>query len=162
MSRYGETGVLAPEDLEKILPREERSRRGPVAILECIEKIPCDPCAYACRVGAIRKRSLVDPPEVDYDKCTGCGECIAICPGLAIFVVDLKSKGNEALLMIPYEFLPKPKSGEIYEALNREGEPVGNARIIAAREMEGRTTVLTVAVKKDLAMVVRNIGRRMR
>lgn len=162
MSSYEETGVLTLEYLKKVLPPEERLEKGPVVIIECIEKIPCDPCAYVCKLGAIEKESLVDPPKVDYDKCTGCGECVAICPGLVIFVVNLKYKGDEALLMIPYEFLPTPKRGEIYEALNRKGETVGEARIVAAREMEGRTTVLTLAVKRDLAMIVRNIGRKIR
>lgn len=160
MSSYEKTGVLTPEYLKNVLPPEERLGKGPVVIIECIERIPCDPCAYICKLEAIEKESLVDPPRVDYDKCTGCGDCVAICPGLVIFVVNLKYKGDEALLMLPYEFLPTPKRGEIYEALNRKGEPVGEARIVAAREMEGRTTVLTIAVKKDLAMIVRNIGRK--
>ncbi len=153
---------MTPEHLEKILPPKERLEKGSVAVIECIQKIPCDPCAHICRFEAIRKRSLVDPPEIDYGKCNGCGECVASCPGLAIFVVNLKYKNDKALVMIPYELLPTPKKGEIYEALDREGKPVGKAKIVATRKAKNHTTVITMAVKKKLAMIVRNIGRKLK
>jgi len=133
-----------------------------VVVIECIQKIPCDPCAHICRFDAIRKRSLVDPPEIDYGKCNGCGKCVAVCPGLAIFVVNPKYKDDKALVMIPYELLPTPKRGEIYEALDREGNPVGEAKIVAARKVKSRTAVVTLAVKKNFAMIVRNIGRKLK
>jgi Fe-S-cluster-containing hydrogenase component 2 len=161
VSSYETTGTLTHEHFGKNLPPKERLEKRPVAVIECIQKIPCDPCAYVCKFGAIRKKSLVDPPEVDYEKCTGCGECIAICPGLAIFVLNLKYKNDEALVMIPYELLPTPKRGETWEALDREGKKVGEARIIATR-MKNRTAVVTIAVKKHLAMNVRNIGRKLK
>lgn len=162
MSSYEATGVLTPGHLEKILPPKERLEKGSVVVIECIQKIPCDPCAHICKFEAIRKSSLVDPLEVDYEKCTGCGECVAVCPGLAIFVVNLKYKNDKALVTIPYEFLPTPKRGEIYEALDREGKPVGEAGIIAARKVKNRTAVVTMAVKKNLALIVRNIGRKLK
>ena len=162
MSNYEATGVLTLEDLKDRLPPKERLEKGPVVIIECVQKIPCDPCAYVCRFNAIKKSSLSEPPEVDYDKCTGCGECVAICPGLAIFVVNLKYKDDEALVTIPYELLPIPEKGEVFEALDRKGKPIGEARIVSVRKMKDKTTVVTIAVKKDLAMTVRNIGRKIK
>ena len=161
MSSYETTGILTHEHFGKALPPKERLEKGAVAVIECIQKIPCDPCAYICRFGAIKKKSLVEPPEVDYKKCTGCGECVAICPGLAIFVINLKYKKDEALVTIPYEFLPTPKRGETREALDREGKKVGEAKIVAVR-MKNQTAVVTIAVKKHLAMNVRNIGRKLK
>ncbi len=159
---YKATGVLTLEQLENMLPLRERLEKGPVAVIECIQKIPCDPCAHICKFDAIKKKSLVDPPEVDYEKCTGCGECVAICPGLAIFVVNLNYKNREAMIMLPYELLPTPKKGEIYEALDREGKQVGEARIINTKMKKDRTAVIVIAVKKSLAMIVRNIGKRLK
>jgi len=159
---YESAGILTPEQLKEILPSKKRLEKGPVAVIECIQKIPCDPCAHICRFEAIKKGSIVDPPEVDYEKCTGCGECVAACPGLAIFVVNLKYRKDEALVTIPYELLPAPKRGEIYEALDREGKPVGKARIVTARKEKDRGTIVTVAVKKHLATSVRNIGRKLK
>jgi Fe-S-cluster-containing hydrogenase component 2 len=162
MSRCEATGVLTVEQLKSKLPPKERFEKGPVAVIECVQKIPCDPCIGACRLGAIKKESLVVPPEVDYDRCTGCGECVSVCPGLAIFVVNLNYKKDEAMIMIPYELLPTPKKGEIYEALDREGKSVGETRIIATKLKKDRTAVVIIAVKKPLAMIVRNIGRRLK
>ena len=159
---YKATGVLTFEQLENMLPLRERLEGGPVAVIECIQKIPCDPCAHICKFGAIKKKSLVDPPEVDYEKCTGCGECVVICPGLAIFVVKLNYRSREAMIMMPYELLPTPKKGEIYEALDREGKQVGEARIVTTKMKEDRTAVVVIAVKKSLAMIVRNIGKRLK
>jgi len=162
MSSYEATGVLTLEQLKSKLPPKERFEKGSVAIIECIQKIPCDPCVDACKSEAIKKKSLVDPPEVVYNRCTGCGECVSVCPGLAIFVVNLNYNKDEAMVMIPYEFLPTPKKDEIYQALDREGKPVGEARIIATRMKKDRTAVVVMAVKKPLAMIVRNIGRRLK
>ena len=163
MSRYEATGVLTDELLKSKLPPKERFEKGrPVAIIECIQNIPCNPCVNACKFGAIKKKSLVDPPEVDYERCTGCGKCVSVCPGLAIFVLNLNYSKDEATIMMPYELLPMPKKGEIYQALDREGKPVGEARIIAAKMEKDRTVVVVVAVEKSLAIVVRNIGRRLK
>jgi len=159
---YEETGVLTEDEIRKILPPRERLERGPVAIIECVQPIPCNPCVEACKAGAITKKSLADPPKLDYEKCTGCGECIAICPGLAIFVVHLNFKEGKSLVMIPYEMLPEPERGGIYEALDREGKPIGEARVIAVRRKPGKTLIVSLEVDRDIAMSVRNIGRRLR
>lgn len=161
MTSYESTGVLSDKKLRSKLPSKAILEKGPVAIIECIQKIPCDPCAHICKYDAIRKPSLIDPPEVNYQRCTGCGECVAACPGLAIFVVNMKYKDDEALVMIPYELLPAPRRGETYEALDREGRPVGVARIVATKVKGDRTMVVSIAVKKPLAMIVRNIGGRL-
>ena len=159
---YEETGVLTEDEIRKILPPRERLERGPVAIIECVQPIPCNPCVEACKAGAITKKSLADPPKLDYEKCTGCGECIAVCPGLAIFVVHLNFKEGRSLVMIPYEMLPEPERGGIYEALDREGKPIGEARVIAVRRKPGKTLIVSLEVDRDIAMSVRNIGRRLR
>ena len=41
-----ETGYLSDEELDNGpgIPSEGRRRRGPVAVLECIQDIPCNPC----------------------------------------------------------------------------------------------------------------------
>ena len=40
------TGYLEYEELESIqtLPSDERYAEGPVAIIECVQEIPCNPC----------------------------------------------------------------------------------------------------------------------
>lgn len=135
------------------LPSDEQLKKG-VAIIECIQEIPCNPCVVICPVGAISMKDINDLPKVDFDKCTGCRRCIGICPGLAIFVV--KVRDNKALITFPYEFLPIPKVEDIVTALDREGKAKGKAKVLKVNE-SGKTTVITIEVEEELAMEVRNI-----
>ena len=148
---YEKNGILVTEDLT--LPTDEQLKKG-VAIIECIQEIPCDPCVAICPVSSISMEDINDIPKIDYNKCTGCKRCVGICPGLAIFVV--KVVDNRALITLPYEFLPIPKVGEIATALDREGKSRGLAKIKKVNR-RGKTTVVTVEVDKKLAMDVRNI-----
>lgn len=154
-----ELGYLPLEVVEKkmTLPSQERMEKGPVVIIECVEGIPCDPCVESCRKGAIIKDSLVSPPRVDYEECTGCGLCVASCPGLAIFVVDCSQEGGKALVHIPHEMLPVPQKGDRGDALDRCGERIGSAEVAKVRKGERGTTVIGILVDKHLAMNVRSI-----
>ena len=114
MNDIAKTGFLNSSELKEIgrYPSEERMSRGPVAVIECCQNIPCNPCETACRFGAI---TVGDPitnlPVIDENKCIGCGVCITKCPGLAIFLVD-KSK-KDARVSFPFEYLPLPEKGDM-------------------------------------------------
>jgi Fe-S-cluster-containing hydrogenase component 2 len=151
INNYEKTGVLALKDLK--IPSYKQLKKG-VAIIECVQEIPCDPCVAICPVESISMNDINDIPKIDYNKCTGCKRCVSICPGLAIFVVKLKD--NKAQITLPYEFLPIPKVGDDVKALNREGKSIGNAKVIKVNR-SSKTTVITIEAKKDLAMEVRNI-----
>ncbi len=154
---FRRTGVISVEELRSLglLPPEERLRKGPVAILECPEQIPCNICVDACPSGAIRMDKITDIPRVDWDKCVGCGTCVAMCPGLAAFVVDL-SKPDRAYVTVPHEFLPVPREGEEVWLLSRDGRRVGRGRVVKVWE-RNRTWVVTVEVPRELAMEVRAV-----
>lgn len=154
-------GIPSTEDLQAVLPAEGRLRQGPVAVIECFQQIPCNPCAEACPRGAIAMPgSISERPLFDETKCNGCGLCVTRCPGLAIFVVDYSFSANEALLKIPYEFAPLPASGEVVAAIDRAGKVVGAATVQRVQQQANRTTVLWLAVEKAIAMDVRNIRQR--
>ncbi|MCD6330985.1 MAG: 4Fe-4S binding protein [Thermoplasmata archaeon] len=150
MKRWETEGIVELEDLR--LPTEEQLKKS-VAIIECIQEIPCNPCVDACPFNAISMENINALPFVDYEKCVGCGKCIEICPGLAIFVV--KVDGNKALVMLPYEFLPLPEEGEKVKALNREGKEICDAVVRKVRK--GRTPVITIELPSQYAMDARNI-----
>lgn len=157
------TGILSKDELMNCpgMPTRERMKEGPVAIIECIQEIPCDPCVEACRHHAIEiGEDITLLPRLIEDKCTGCGICIARCPGLAIFVVDLNYSSEGALIMIPYEFLPLPKVHSTVMALNRGGKVVGEARVIKVSnpKKNDRTPVISLLVHKDLILDIRNIS----
>jgi Fe-S-cluster-containing hydrogenase component 2 len=151
MKTYEQNGILTLNDLD--LPSDKQLKKG-VAIIECVQEIPCNPCVDACPFGAISMKDINAPPVVDYDKCTACGQCVGICPGLAIFVIKVVE--NNELITLPYEFYPVPEVGAKVEALNRKGEPVGVA-IVRKVKKKDKTMIITIESRKNLAMEIRNI-----
>ena len=154
-------GIPTNEDLQAVLPASGRLKQGLVAVIECFQQIPCNPCAEACPRGAITMPgSISERPLFDETKCNGCGICVTRCPGLAIFVVDYDWSPEAALLKIPYEFAPLPEPGEVVGAIDRAGKNIGAATVQRVQQQANRTTVLWLSVDKAIVMDVRNIRRR--
>ena len=152
------TGIPTDSDLEKVIPDKKRLAQGPVVIIECFQKIPCDPCAISCKLGAIKPfKDINDLPQVDFDKCTGCGICISSCPGLAIFVIDMNYSDKKALIKLPYEMLPLPEKGEDVYALDRAGGILGKAKVVRVLKIKNKTNIISLEVPKSMAMKVRSI-----
>jgi Fe-S-cluster-containing hydrogenase component 2 len=124
-----ETGIVDITYLHAngFLPPEGRERKGPVAVIECIQEIPCDPCVGACKFDAITMDGINGIPHVDFAKCTGCMSCLRVCPGLAIFIQD-KSKAKPSVT-VPYEYLPLPIKGGTVTLLGRDGSSLGTATV---------------------------------
>jgi Fe-S-cluster-containing hydrogenase component 2 len=162
IKRFQQNGVLSKTELKAkgLLPSPARLKNGPVVVVECVENIPCNPCAYACPRKAITiNGNLTDTPRVDFDRCNGCGACIARCPGLAIFVVNLKFSDREATVTLPYELLPRPELGERVWGLDRRGEKVCPARVVRVVDTKAfdHCALVTVAVPKRFWNEVRSI-----
>jgi len=156
------TGILSDEEFKKYpgCPSEERFKKGPVAVIECIQEIPCNPCETACPFGAIKVGELItNLPILDENKCKGCGLCIPYCPGLAIFTIDISYSQTEAVVSFPYEYLPLPKIGDKVRAVNREGKIVTTGRILKIKNpfKNDHTPVISVVIPKEWAMEVRSI-----
>ncbi len=148
-------GIPTAEEIQKINPSPERLQEGPVVIVECFREIPCNPCADACPQGAIHPfENIHHRPAVDHERCTGCGLCISHCPGLAIRVVDMTWSKSEALVRLPYEFLPHLAVGHEVELLGRDGRVLGSGRVVEFwdRPALDRTQIVAVAVNPEWAL----------
>jgi len=158
------TGIPEPEQVESCYPPAAVRAKGPVAVFECFQRIPCDPCYWACPRRAVMEfKDINDLPRVDWSKCNGCGLCVASCPGLAVFVVDESYSSKEGLLKIPHEFLPLPEEGEIVDALDRSGLKAGQARVVrVVGKGKGDTPVVWIALDKSLLRDVRAMAIRPR
>lgn len=129
-----------------------------VAIVECPEHIACNPCSTVCKFGAITVPKVDDLPIVDIDKCTGCTQCLQICPGLAIYMA--KVTDDYAEISVPYEFLPMPKKDDVVSVLSREGKIIGEGtvtRVLAREKSIGDTAVVTFRVDPAIAAEARDI-----
>ena len=152
------TGIPSAEQIYEIFPNEARLSKGPVAVFECFQSIPCNPCAMSCPQGAVLPfADINDLPKLDESRCNGCGLCIMKCPGLAVMSVDTTKDDKKAIMKLPYEFTPLPEKGQIITALDRTGEPVGEAEVIQIIQPANKTTVVVISVDKSLLKIVRNI-----
>lgn len=151
-------GVPSKEEIKRVTPPEEILAQKAVVMVECFQNIPCDPCAASCPFGAILSFvDINDLPEVDYNKCTGCGLCIASCPGLAIFVIDMNYSSKEAVIKLPYEMLPIPKKGQTVSGLDREGNKVAEVQVDKVFKTRNKTYLISITVPKEMALIIRNI-----
>lgn len=64
------------------------SHIGPACLT--FQSIACECCLDACEPRAIvfTRTHIVKRPLVDAERCTGCGECVAVCPVGAIQVTQ--------------------------------------------------------------------------
>lgn len=154
-----------------------RSRPGPVKgshpfpkdkavypIIRCSQEIPCNPCMEACVLQSIKIKepSMIGRPQFDGD-CLGCAQCVAICPGLAITLVDKgydKTK-KTARVIIPWE-MPEGtiKIGQELMTTGEEGEIIGKGKVIAVKESKWQNKRLLVSLevpynKADLVAGIR-------
>lgn len=152
------TGVATEQEIAKVTPSKERRAKGPVAVIECFQRIPCNPCQTSCKRGAIQEfKDINDTPEINHEQCNGCAVCVSNCPGLSIVVIDETYSDTEALIKIPYEFLPLPEEGSFVTGVDREGKPVCRAKVVKVLNTKAmdRTPVVSLAVPKDMSMTVR-------
>ena len=155
---YTKNGFFSEEHID--FPSRQRMKKGSVAIIECSQQIPCNPCVDACPVGAISIINNINcAPNIDFEKCTGCGLCLGLCPGLAIFLADL-SKGKSQVTL-PYELFP-PEEGETVDLLDRTGEVVGIGSVAKVKKLKqhDRTLLVTLDVDKSLIRKVRGFRGR--
>ncbi len=123
---------------EPEMPSRERMEKKPFVIIDCLHGFACNPCAFVCPFGAITKSSTSTVPRIDYDKCTGCMQCVYQCPGLAIFGYHLKKDW----LFLPIE-VEAQEDTEVY-LVNNQGEKLGEGHIERIMRKKNKTHVARV------------------
>lgn len=154
------TGIATEEQVNNAFPPMDRLEKGPVAVIECFQKIPCNPCATSCKREAIKAfEDINDLPVIDNEKCNGCSLCVFNCPGLAIMVVDYTYSDSHVTFKLPHEFLPLPEIGQVVEALDRNGDVIDDCEVLGVQNSKvmDRTPLITVKVPKEHLKVFRNI-----
>lgn len=155
------SGILTESMPGAVLPPKDlwETKKGGLVVIECPQRIPCNPCATSCPSHAVKPfADINDTPSIDYTKCTGCGMCVAKCPGLACFVIDLTYAPDKAVIKLPYELEPEAEKGKKVKCLNRKGEEVADGEIIAVADpFKNHTKVVSVVIPKNLAGDIRAI-----
>ena len=154
------TGVPTKADIEAVFPGQDRLSLGPCAVIECFERIPCNPCATSCPHGAIQPfEDINDRPIINEALCNGCTLCLTKCPGLAIMVVDASLPGDKAVIKLPYEFRPLPEKGDYVMALDRQGNPVAEVEVtrVLLNHAMNKVPIVSILVDKEHIKEIRGI-----
>lgn len=147
----------------KIYPPDYPDKKeGVFPVIHCLQEIPCNPCTEVCPINSITipDGSLMGIPKFG-EKCTGCGRCVAICPGLAITLVDFrKSDPGFAHVTVPFEILPDViESMDKIPVVDIDGNFLADVDLVKITnpKFADRTLLVKLNVPEELACEVSGI-----
>jgi glycine/D-amino acid oxidase-like deaminating enzyme/Fe-S-cluster-containing hydrogenase component 2 len=123
---------------DPFLPTPERMEKKPFVVIDCLYGFACNPCAFACPHGAITKSSTSTVPQIDFEKCIGCMDCVYQCPGLAIFGYSPKKDWY----FLPVEYEVQEKS-EVW-LVDNHGRKVGEGVVEKVLRKPNKTHIARV------------------
>jgi len=136
---------------EPYMPTETRKEKSFV-LIDCLYGFSCNPCAFACPHDAITKSSTSTVPQIDFEKCIGCMDCVYQCPGLAIFGYNL----NKETLFLPVE-LDVTEGSEVF-LVDNYANILGEGKldkILKKKNLTNIARVKTKGISKDDLIKVR-------
>jgi len=139
------------------------TRTGVFPVFHCAQEIPCNPCASICPNHSIRivGDEVLGLPEFAGEKCDGCEKCVAICPGLAVTLLDFRKDAAQPTVVIPYEFSAKRiNKGDTVTVLDCEGAVLGNVMVTRVRAPRDADRALLVRVSAPAEIAPRIAGIR--
>ncbi|MEA2071476.1 MAG: FAD-dependent oxidoreductase [Asgard group archaeon] len=160
LERKAELMKKHPEPPKEIsLPEQEE---GVFPIFHCEQEIPCNPCTAVCPRDQIELEgeTILGLPHFKGEKeCIGCGRCVAVCPGLAVTLVDYRKNKNRPEVTLPFEMGEESvKKGDKVIVMSNEGE-LGeyNVKRVRVLKQYPRTQLVIVELPKEIAKIATGI-----
>jgi sarcosine oxidase subunit alpha len=174
-----DVGEISPEwyrtaDILKSRPgatfdeRTPEPEAGVFPVLHCNQEIPCDPCTAVCPNDLIEmdRTDIRLLPSFVAEKsgkgCTGCEKCVAICPGLAITLVDYRKDAEFPTVAIPFEFLKDTLAvGDRVVVEDTGGNALGRVEVAAVKALKANDRTVIVKVRAPRAFAKKIAGLRL-
>jgi len=99
-------------------------------------------------------------PVVSSDACTGCGSCVAVCPGLSMVLVDYREDPEHPLVTLPYEiWRERVEVGQNVPITDVDGAILGYYPVekISTRRKYPGTLLVRIKVDKKAAKAAMGI-----
>jgi len=163
---YRTADILKSKPGKTIPEATPAGERGVFPVLHCNQEIPCDPCAAVCpnKLIEIEENDIRLLPTFLADRdgqgCSGCEKCVAVCPGLAITMVDYRKDGEFPTVAIPLEFLKETvRAGDSVMVEDTEGQALGRVEVAAVKAVKAndRTVIVKVRAPKEYAKKIAGI-----
>ena len=144
---------------ERIPEQEE----GVFPVFHCSQEIPCNPCTSVCpqqliHIDRTDIRGIPTYLGLEAEKaCLGCEQCVAVCPGLAITLVDYRKDAEMPTVTLAYEFLAsRIAAGDRVTVLDAVGNELGDAEVVSARAIKrnDRTVMVKLRAPKAIAKLI--------
>ena len=163
---YRTADILKSKPGKTIPEATPAGESGVFPVLHCNQEIPCDPCTAVC------PNKLIEIEETDIrllptflanrdgKGCTGCEKCVAVCPGLAITMVDYRKDGEFPTVAVPLEFLKETlQAGDSVVVEDTEGQALGRVEVAAVKAIKAndRTVIVKVRAPKEYAKKIAGI-----
>ncbi len=142
---------------------ESSETSGVYPVIHCLQEIPCNPCMTVCPKGLITTEGhpVMGLPEYS-EGCIGCRKCVAVCPGLAVTLVDRRKDTENPVVTIPWElgeWMVKP--GETLTLTDWEGEILGQGTALGLREAPGYPGTMLLDIETPSGIANRVAGVRL-
>lgn len=169
----GEAGISIPKDLHEkaevlkspggeVHPYRppDGKREGVFPVLHCMQEIPCNPCMTSCPKDLIGTSGhpIMGIPEY-HDGCIGCERCVAVCPALAVTLVDYRKSAETPVVTVPFELGEwLLEEGVEVTATDWEGQVLGKAVIKSWKMAAGFDKTLLVKLETPGEIAARTVG----
>ena len=155
--------ILKAKPGPAVTRKQPDREEGVFPIFHCYQEVPCNPCTSVCPVDAIRtERDDITglPYIIDLDACTGCGSCVAVCPGLSMILVDYRDDPEHPLITLPYEiWRERVEVGQKVPLTDVDGAILGYYPVekLSTRRKFPGTLLVQVKVDKKVAKAAMGI-----
>jgi NADPH-dependent 2,4-dienoyl-CoA reductase/sulfur reductase-like enzyme/ferredoxin len=165
---YRTADILKSRPGATVPERSPEPEAGVFPVIHCNQEIPCDPCTAVCPNDLIEmdKTDIRLLPSFIAEKggkgCTGCEKCVAICPGLAVTLVDYRKDPEFPTVAVPFEFLKETLSvGDTVVVEDTEGNALGRVEVGAVKAIKANDRTVIVKVRAPRAFAKRIAGIRL-
>ena len=129
---------------------------GIYPVFYCTQEIPCNPCTSVCEQEQIETIDdlITQLPFFKGDKdCIGCNKCVAVCPGLAVVLIDYRKDKANPLVTFPFELTKeKLEKGKKLYVVSNESE-LGQFEVYRSRILKEypKTQLISIKLPSEIA-----------